>query len=51
MRSLDHLPPATQDRQALTTWLETHVAIQRKLAKLLLEHPDQSEHALREGIV
>jgi hypothetical protein len=51
MRTLEHLPPAphdpqAQDRQALAAWMRAKIVIQRKLAKLLNEHADQSERAL-----
>jgi hypothetical protein len=54
MRTLVDLPPAphdpqAQDRQALADWMQTKVVIQRKLAKLLNEHADQSERALTTG--
>lgn len=52
MRTFRDLPaaphdPAAQDRSGLADWLQSKIAIQRKLAKLLQEHADQSEQALR----
>jgi hypothetical protein len=51
MRTLKDMPPAphdpeAQDRSGLAEWLQSKIAIQRKLAKLLNEHADESERAL-----
>jgi hypothetical protein len=52
MRTLKDLPaaphdPEAQDRKALAEWMQSKVNVQRKLAKLLNEHADQSERALK----
>lgn len=51
MRTLEHLPPAphdpaAQDRSGLVEWMQSKIAIQRKLAKLLNEHADHSQQVL-----
>jgi hypothetical protein len=51
MRTLASLPaaphdPEQQDRRAVAAWMQTKLAVQRNLAKLLNEHADQSERAL-----
>lgn len=51
MRTLEDMPPAphdpaAQDRSGLIEWMQSKIAIQRKLAKLLTEHADHSEQVL-----
>jgi hypothetical protein len=48
MHELDAAPhdPARFDRQAFERWMRTKVALQRNLARLLLEHAATSERAL-----
>jgi hypothetical protein len=53
MRTLERLPAtphdaSARDRKALASWMQEKVAIQRSFAKLLNEHAEQSERALRE---
>jgi hypothetical protein len=52
MRTLERLPAtaheSSRDRGALASWMREKIAIQRSFAKLLNEHADQSERALRE---
>lgn len=53
MRTLESLPAtprdsSARDRSALANWMQEKVAIQRSFAKVLNEHADRSERALRE---
>ncbi|HTU63906.1 MAG TPA: hypothetical protein VMF89_35820 [Polyangiales bacterium] len=52
MRTLDSLPAShaapARDRSALASWMRENVAIQRHFAKLLNEHAEEAERALRE---
>lgn len=53
MRTLATLPEAPhsspkQDQKALAAWMKDKIAIQRRFARLLNEHADRSERALRE---
>lgn len=53
MRTLEYLPAtphdaSARDSSALASWMQEKVAIQRSFAKLLNDHAEQSERALRE---
>jgi hypothetical protein len=52
MRAMHDVPPAAHDlalldRAALARWMRAKVALQRKLAHLLLNHAEHSEAVLR----
>jgi hypothetical protein len=52
MRAMQETPPvphdlARLDREALARWMKTKVALQRRLAHLLLNHAEHSEVVLR----
>lgn len=53
LRTLKDLPPIAHDPKGwdlgkFATWMHTKVELQRELAKLLLEHAEQSERVLQQ---
>jgi hypothetical protein len=53
MRTLENLPtvshdPQKLDRKKFLVWMKTKIDLQRELARLLMEHAEQSERVLQE---